>query len=408
VKVPARPLLLVIASALQILAPNMGDAPASVSAQAAPAVAPTPDARRVPVLGDAQPLGAPTRAPISPSGGSAQFAEGAVAAQAFPDPARPPLTLVYQGVDARTLPPAQSGLSLGFGAFQLSAKNSDTETPVSVFNVPLNLVIKPGASDLALAQGNIERLHVASWNGDDWAAVQCLPDTTSGSTLLCSTTQPGLFVPLVVLPINPVLDQLDFAVADGHFYGQGNGFGGGGGLGYSVVDDGDAPLWSEFKRQGGTDRLGYPVTNRFLYDGHVTQAFQYGALQWLPELGQSILLNILDELHTHGTDGWLDVTRQVPPAPPDGHNADVSVLAPFPDMLALYEADPNLYGLPVSVRDDGQVATARFQRSTMKVWSQDQPFASSGTVLAGTPGDLAKAAGLWPVRAAAPGAPPAS
>src|SRR5258705_4633064 len=52
---------------------------------------------------------------------------GAVAAQAFPDPSRPPITLVYQGVDARTLPPAQSGLSLGFAAFQLSAQNSDTD-----------------------------------------------------------------------------------------------------------------------------------------------------------------------------------------------------------------------------------------------------------------------------------------
>ena len=201
-KLPARPLLLVIASALLMLAPNMGGAPASVSAQAAPVVAPTPEARPVPVLGDAQPLGAPTMASISPSGGSAQFAEGAVAAQAIPDPSRPPLTLVYQGVDARTLPPAQSGLSLGFAAFQLSAQNSDTETPVSLFNVPLNLVITPGASDLALAQGNVERLQVESWSGDNWAAAQCLPDTTSGSTLVCSTTQAGLFVPLVVLPTN--------------------------------------------------------------------------------------------------------------------------------------------------------------------------------------------------------------
>src|SRR5262249_43718452 len=158
-----------------------------------------------------------------------------------------------------------------------------------------------------------------------WVSVPCSPDAPTGTLLVCSTTRPGVFVPLVVLPINPALDRLDFGLPDGHFYQQGNGFGGGGGLGYAVVDDGDAPMGSEFQRQGGVDRLGYPVTSRFEYRGALTQAFQNGALQWDPDLGLATLLNVMDELHAHGSDGWLNSTHQVPPAPPDGQPDDASI-----------------------------------------------------------------------------------
>jgi hypothetical protein len=327
--------------------------------------------------------------------------DGTLTVQAFADPSRPPLSFVYQAVDARTLPSAQSGLSLGFAAFQLSA-------PVTSFQVPLELVIKPGASDLALAQGRPERLHVGSWNGSSWVAVPCSTDVATGALLVCSTTQTGLFVPLIVLPVNPALDRLDNALPGGHFYTQGNGFGGGGGLGYTVVDDDDAPMWSELQRQGGVSRLGYPVTGRFTYGGAVTQAFQNGALQWQPDQGQSGLLDILDQLHAHGSDGWLDVARQIPPPPSDGQPADISLLAPFPAILAVYQADPGLYGLPVSVKDYGQLGSARFQRSTMQVWQADRPPATAGTVIPGAAGELAKAAGLWPLDAATPAPPPAT
>ena len=206
--------------------------------------------------------------------------DGALTIQASADPARPALTFVYQAVDARSFPAAQNGLSLGFAAFQLSAVNDAEPALVANFNVPIDLVIKPSASDLALGLGNVGRLHLGSWNGSSWVAVPCSTDINTGNLLVCSTTRAGLFVPLIVLPGNPALDQLDFPTTDGHFYTQGNGFGGGGGLGYSVLDDGDAPIWTEFQHQGGVSRLGYPVTNRFLYEGAVTQAFQNGALQW--------------------------------------------------------------------------------------------------------------------------------
>jgi hypothetical protein len=359
----------------------------------------------VPLQAGVQPVGSPAATSIPSSGGQFAAADGTLTVRALADPARPPLTFVYQAVDGRTLPLPQNGLSLGFAAFQLSVVNDDTHALVSSFQVPVDLVLKPGASDMALAQGRLERLYVGSWNGSSWSAVPCSTDVSTGSLLVCSTTRTGLFVPLIVLPVNPALDQLDYGIPGGNFFTQGNGFGGGGGLGYAVLDDASAPMWSEFQRQGGVNRLGYPVTNRFIYGGALTQAFQNGALQWQPDQGQSSLLNILDELHAHGSDGWLDAARQIPSG---GEPADTSILAPFPGMLAAYEADPGLYGLPVSVKDYGQIGSARFQRSTMYVWQQDRPPASAGTVIPGAAGELARAAGLWPIDATTAVGPPAT
>jgi len=380
------------------LALMLACAPSVVAAQPAP----------TPVALDAgiRAIGRSTAVSMSPAGGRLVASDGSVTVNGYGDPARPPLVLLHQGVDARTLPAPQPGLSLGFAAFQLTASNSETQAAVSSFNVPLDLIIRPGESDLALALDRPDRLRLGRWNGDVWVAVPCSPDASTGTLLVCSTTQSGLFVPLIGLPINPLLDRLDFDIPGGHFYTQGNGFGGADGLGYAVVDDGDASMWSELQANGAVARLGYPVTNRFLFNGVVTQAFQNGALQWLPDTGQSVPMNVLDELHAHGSDGWLDAARQIPPAPSNGQPGDASMLAPYPVMLAAYDADPDFYGLPVSVKDYGQVVSARFQRSTMQVWASDLPFAAAGTVVSGNAGDLARAAGLWPASAVTPGPPP--
>ncbi|MBV9359727.1 MAG: hypothetical protein JO023_29805 [Chloroflexi bacterium] len=365
----------------------------------------TPAGPTVALIAGVQPVGGPSFASISPTGGQFVSDDGSLTVQALADPARPPLTLVYQPVDARTLPTAQNGLSLGFSAFQLTPVNDATQATVASLNVPIDLVLKPSPSDLALALGRLDRLYVGTWNGSSWTALPCAPNAAN-NTLVCSTTQSGLFVPLIALPINPFVTQLDFDITSGHFYTQGNGFGGGGGLGYTVVDDGDAPMWSEYQRLGGVGVLGFPVSNRFLHQGLITQAFQNAVLQW--DGTESVPLNTLDELHAHGSDNWLDQARQIPPAPPDGQPSDASILEPFPDLLNVYNADPDRYGLPVSVKDYGQLGSARFQRSTLQVWEQDQPFAPAGTVIAGAPGELARAAGLWPLDAVTPAAPPGS
>src|SRR5919202_4212721 len=51
--------------------------------------------------------------------------------------------------------------------------------------------------------------------------------------------------------------------------------------GYTVVDDNEASFWTEFRRFGGVDVLGYPVSRRYHYpepDGVLSQAFQRGIL----------------------------------------------------------------------------------------------------------------------------------
>ena len=151
--------------------------PTPVTVQPFPTFALSPVATQTPPLvplpAGVTPVGSPTLAPIPPSGGQLAAADGSLTVQAVPDPSRPPLTLVYQGVDARTLPPGQGTLSLGFAAYQLSAVNSDTHELVPSLNVPLDLVINPGQSDLALALGQLQRLYVGMWNGSSWVAVPC-------------------------------------------------------------------------------------------------------------------------------------------------------------------------------------------------------------------------------------------
>jgi len=345
-----------------------------------------------PLPAGVQALGSPTSVSIPPTGAVASFADGSLVVQAFADPSRARLTLQYQAVDARTLPAAQSGLSLGFGAFQLSATDAPS---VNSYNIPFNLVVTPGDSDLSLALGRLERLYLATWNGNIWLGVPCSPDAVTGAHLVCSVTQLGLFVPLIALPANPALTNIDAALANGHFYTQGNGFDGGGGLGYSVVDDDDAQLWSAFQREGGVPRLGYPVSQRFQNAGLVTQVFQRGALQWVPEIGGAQLLHIMTVLHARGADEWLDKTHRIPPTT-DGTPADSSILSPFPSIVSAYASDPDLYGAPVSIKTYGELVTARFQQSTLPT------FASTGDVMSGTPGELARAAGVVPAADAVP------
>src|ERR1700724_3617910 len=63
---------------------------------------------------------------------------------------------------------------------------------------------------------------------------------------------------------------IDYPIAGGWFYTQeGHGCITGVGpprhRGYLVRDDGQAGFWTEFRRYGGTDVLGYPVSQRFHY-----------------------------------------------------------------------------------------------------------------------------------------------
>jgi hypothetical protein len=212
----------------------------------------------------------------------------------------------------------------------------------------------------------------------------------------------------------------DFDISNGHFFRQANGFSGASELGFAVTDDDAGQFWTEFLRYGGVDRLGYPVTNRFVYRGFLTQVFQKMALQWRPDMDQAVPLNTLDELSPAGN-AWSDEYRQTPRPPAvadEGQDQDwdatiadhLALLDAVPALRDYYSADPDpleTFGLPVAVQSYGDVVTLRLQRAVLQLWTDDTAWASAGTVVRGNAGDLAKDVGVWPSDASTPGLPPA-
>jgi hypothetical protein len=81
--------------------------------------------------------------------------------------------------------------------------------------------------------------------------------------------------------------------------------------GYTVVDDGDASFWTEFRRFGGVDVLGYPVSRRYRYPdpntGYLSQAFQRGILQWHPDSGSAEMANVFEQFTEQGRDDALEI-----------------------------------------------------------------------------------------------------
>jgi hypothetical protein len=212
-------------------------------------------------------------------------------------------------------------------------------------------------------------------------------------------------------------EPLDFEISAGHFFKQANGYGGAGTAGYAVIDDADAGFWTELQRLGGLERVGYPVSNRFFYRGFLTQAFQKLVLQWRPELGVSVPVNVFDDLTQHGSDGWLERTRQVPVGrrdPQDGGATwdeviarHMELLAPYPAVQDFYTSDPDAldaYGLPMSVQDYGPFVVVRLQRAALQLWTTTTLSAAAGSVTISNGGDMAKDAGLWPPSATLPAA----
>src|ERR1051326_2350903 len=82
--------------------------------------------------------------------------------------------------------------------------------------------------------------------------------------------------------------------------------------GYLVQDDEKGAFWTEFRRYGGLDVLGYAVTQPYHYpagatDGYWYQAFEKGILQWQPENGRAVMANAMDMFTDQGLDDDLMV-----------------------------------------------------------------------------------------------------
>ena len=74
-------------------------------------------------------------------------------------------------------------------------------------------------------------------------------------------------------------------------------------IGFSVTNTDGITFWDTWQRLG-LENVGYPISNRFIWQGFVTQAFQKTIFQWQPGRGV-FLLNIFDELHKAGNDDAL-------------------------------------------------------------------------------------------------------
>jgi hypothetical protein len=213
-------------------------------------------------------------------------------------------------------------------------------------------------------------------------------------------------------------DVQELELPNGHFFKQANGFGGGADLGFAVVDDSGAAMWSEFQRLGGVDQLGYPISRRFIYRGSIAQVFEKGALRWVAEEGQAGLINTLDELSAVGDDAWLDANLQIPAAADwsadrgltdeDVAARHLAVLDAYPELRDSLVADGtlDLYGLPTAAKAYGPSVVVRFQRATLQLWTGDTSLAPAGTKVIGSGAQLGKQIGLWPSDAMTPETPP--
>jgi len=211
----------------------------------------------------------------------------------------------------------------------------------------------------------------------------------------------------------------DYDIPGGHFYSQANGQGGGGAFGYRITDEDGIAFWSEFKRLGGVDVLGYPATRRFILDGFVVQATQRVIMQWRPEVKQVYFVNVFDKLHDLGKDDWLQATKQIPPqllvsfdaGQPDFNAITRNRLRLLDENLTLSGRFYNgqnlatiliLNGLPTSrITDVGPALVVRAQRVAFQLWKVDMPFAKKGEVTQVLGGDIAKdpQAGIIPADA---------
>ena len=118
------------------------------------------------------------------------------------------------------------------------------------------------------------------------------------------------------LPSGTVADSSpDHELPNGHFYSQANGIPTGSTeRGYAITDDDGIPFWSTYRRLGGVQALGYPISHRFNWLNGLAQVTQRAILQWHEERNQVELVNVLDYLSQLGKDDWL---RQVLDLPSD-------------------------------------------------------------------------------------------
>ncbi|HUX86638.1 MAG TPA: hypothetical protein VMW65_06525 [Chloroflexota bacterium] len=213
-----------------------------------------------------------------------------------------------------------------------------------------------------------------------------------------------------IVPVIPAVPSrpMDYAISGGHFYTQASGMAPGrDGSGFAITNAEGIPFWDAFQRLGGVPALGYPASGRFVQAGFVVQATQKAILQWQPATHQVALVNVFDQLHDLGEDGWLASARQTPA--PFSTSADTgqqwpAVVARHLALLnanraikARFLAEPDWldrFGLPMAVADYPNVSVVRAQRAVLQQWKVNVPWAKTGQITIANGGDVAKEGGL--------------
>jgi hypothetical protein len=195
--------------------------------------------------------------------------------------------------------------------------------------------------------------------------------------------------------------------------------------GFSIVDNEQGRMFSEFERLGGWQALGFPSSRRFTWHGVLAQATQRAVLQWSPVTGQVDFANVFDLMHEEGRDDDLRLQKQIPP-PTDVEEVGLAYetiaarrlawLDARPAIRAKYcnapgGADPvELWGLPTSkainMSDVGEVYVLRTQRAAFQEWVGGADWAAPDEVTVVLAGDLAKEFQLLPAEAIIPESQP--
>jgi hypothetical protein len=220
-------------------------------------------------------------------------------------------------------------------------------------------------------------------------------------------------------PVSLPPTSTDWPTGGGWFYAEASRSPG---MGYSIVDDDNARMYSEFTRLGGWQVLGFPASRRFTWHGTLSQATQRAILQWSPITGQVSFANVLDLLHDQGLDAQLLESDQIPP-PLDVDEAGLPYETIAANRLAWLDARPairaaycaapgggdplQLWGLPTSQAVNmsgpgGEVYVLRTQRAAFQEWVDGAAWATPGQVTVVLAGDLAKEFNLLPADALVP------
>jgi hypothetical protein len=278
------------------------------------------------------------------------------------------------------------------------------------------------------AEGRFGKLHLRSLRTTSvllaLAAPLSLAFSAPAPPLAQTTTTPDTCGPIhVVLPSASLpTTSLDRPIESGWFFGDASRQTG---MGYAIVDDDNAQMYSEFNRLGGWQVLGFPASQRFVWRGALSQVTQRAVLQWSPVTGQVEFANVLDLLHDEGLDGALLEADQIPP-PLDVDEAGLPFETIAANRLAWLDARPaikaaycaapgggdpvQLWGLPTSQAvnmgrmdgADGEVYVLRTQRAAFQEWVAGAPWAAPGQVTTVLAGDLAKEFNLLPAAALDP------